>query len=147
MSNLKIQIASAILIDNSFQLSVNNDFLSLIDRNKVKDVSLVIFNKIIYNDCFTDAERAYIREERRKCVNRRAANVSRRRRKQEDTITEIEMQQMEVAKNDLLKEKCNLVKEIEQFKRLTEQDLQTDTLFDDIYDLSLFNSIFESTDY
>ena len=147
MSNLKIQIASAILIDNSFQLSVNNDFLSLIDRNKVKDVSLVIFNKIIYNDCFTDAERAYIREERRKCVNRRAANVSRRRRKQEDTITEIEMQQMEVAKNDLLKEKCDLVKEIEQFKRLTEQDLQTDTLFDDIYDLSLFNSIFESTDY
>ena len=145
MSNLKFQIASAILVDNSSQLFVNRDFLSLIDRNKVKDVPLVLFNKIIYNECFNDAERAYIREERRKCVNRRAANVSRRRRRLEDGMMESDMCKMQVTKNGLLEEKYNLVQEIELYKKLTEQDLLTDNLFDYVYDLPIFNSIFEYT--
>ena len=142
---MKIQIAKAILVDSSSHSSRDTDVLSLIDRNKVKDIPLIAFNHIIYNDCFTDAERAFIREERRKCVNRRAANVSRRRRKEEEQWDQIEVNQMLVEKDGLLEMKDNLKKEIERYKKLNEERLSNDCLFDEAYDLSIFDSLFDYT--
>lgn len=121
MCSIKIQVAYPILVENCFELSQYSDCMALLDRNKVKDISLPQFNQIIYNECFNESERAYIREERRKCVNRRAAGVSRQRRKEEETNLTSDIMRLQSEKNSLTQEKRELHSEIESLKDGIEQ--------------------------
>ncbi|KAI6659202.1 Zinc finger FYVE domain-containing protein 26 [Oopsacas minuta] len=130
MCSIKIQVAYPILVDNCLELSQTYEFLTLIDRNRVKDVTITQFDKIIYSHCFNDNERAYIREERRKCVNRRAAGVSRRRRKTEDSTLTSDLGKLESEKSSLSEERMRLISEIESYKSMLEQGEIENTQFD-----------------
>ena len=114
----KLNIAKDILVKDYKSLSQSQDFLSLIDKDKVYIVSINEFNKIIHRECFCENERAFIREQRRKAVNRKAAKVSRERRKSEEKKLEESMRKLEITKFAILKEKELLQQEILGYKRL-----------------------------
>ena len=130
MCSIKIQVAYPILVDNCIQFAQFSDCMSLIDGNKVKDISLGQFNQIIYNECFNESERAFIREERRKCVNRRAAGVSRLRRKEEKVNLTSDIRMLEMEKNSLTQEMKTLESEIKSYKSKMEQMEMEETMFD-----------------
>ena len=130
MCSIKIQVAYPILVDNCIQFAQLSDCMSLIDGNKVKDISLGQFNQIIYNECFNESERAFIREERRKCVNRRAAGVSRLRRKEEQVNLTSDVRMLEMEKNSLIQEMKTLESEIKSYKSKMEQMEMEETMFD-----------------
>ena len=130
MCSIKIQVAYPILVDNCIQFAQFSDCMSLIDGNKVKDISLGQFNQIIYNECFNESERAFIREERRKCVNRRAAGVSRLRRKEEQVNLTSDIRMLEMEKNSLTQEMKTLESEIKSYKSKMEQMEMEETMFD-----------------
>ena len=141
MCSIKIQVAFPILVENCLELAQYSDFMSLLDRNKVKDISLIQFNQIIYNECFNESERAFIKEERRKCVNRRAAGVSRLRRREEEINLVSDLRKLQIEKCSLTQEMRMLLSEIESFKgkigelEMEEMVFDANQLFDNLFDL------------
>ena len=119
----KLNITRDILVENYIALAESKEFLLLIDKNKVYSVTINEFNKIINRDCFTDVERAYIREQRKKAVNRKAARVSRGRRKTEEKSLQFSVKRLESIKSNFLIEKMNLEKEIIFYRLQYQQEI------------------------
>ena len=118
----KLNIAKDILIKNYIIIAEKKEFLLLIDKNKVYSVTINEFNQIINRDCFSDVERAYIREQRKKAVNRKAARVSRMRRKNEEFSLEYSVRKLEMVKCELLREQMCLEKEIVFYQLQCQQE-------------------------
>lgn len=133
----RLQVAAPLLIDNFRQLSAEKNVLALLHRDRVKDVPHDEFTKIIYHDCFSGSERSFMKEARRKCVNRRAASVTRLRRKLEETELDSSLDQMKKERAGLLDEKLSLQRDIELYERLTEEMKHQEPLFDQIYQFAL----------
>lgn len=112
----KLNISKEILVQNFAILAETKGFLELIDKDRVYSVTINEFNKIINRECFTDIERAYIREQRKKAVNRKAARVSRKRRREDDNKLEIALRKLQVVKYNLLREQAELRNEIISYR-------------------------------
>ena len=91
----KCNKARAILkTDSSCQNS--QVFFDLVDIEKLTNTKATTLNKMIENDCFPVEERNYIRQERRRYINRISAKESRERMK-------TEMNELEDGLGDLMK--------------------------------------------
>ncbi|KAI6659201.1 hypothetical protein LOD99_14875 [Oopsacas minuta] len=117
----KLNISKAILVENYHIRAEKTSFLNLIHKDRVYSVTINEFNKIINRECFTDIERAYIREQRKKAVNRKAARVSRKRRRDEDQSLEKTLRNLQSIKYGLLERKDILENEIHFYKQGCEQ--------------------------
>ena len=112
----KLNISKEILVQNFAILAETREFLQLVDKDRVYSISINEFNKIVNRECFTEIERAYIREQRKKAVNRKAARVSRKRRREEDVKLEIAVRKLHVLRYNLLREATELRNEILFYK-------------------------------
>ena len=95
----------------------NKTFLEMVDINKVLDISAIDLNNIIDDATYSDQERAYIRELRRKAMNKKAAEECRKRKKNEEQNLEDEFSTLNDQKRNLLGQKHNLVNEIALFQQ------------------------------
>ena len=89
----------------------------MVDINKVLDISAIDLNNIIDDVTYSDQERAYIRELRRKAMNKKAAEECRKRKKNEEQSLEDEFSTLNEHKHNLLGQKHNLVNEIAQLQQ------------------------------
>ena len=119
----KLNIAREILVENYLALAESKEFLLLIDKDNVYSVTINEFNKIINRDCFSDTERAYIREQRKKAVNRQAAKVSRRRRKEEEQSLDFSVKRLQTIKYELMMAKKRLEGEVAYYKFQCHQEI------------------------
>ena len=108
----KLNISKEILVQNFGILAKTREFLQLVDKDRVYSITINEFNKIINRECFTEIERAYIREQRKKAVNRKAARVSRKRRREDDVKLDMTVRKLHVTKYNLLREANELRNEI-----------------------------------
>ena len=88
----------------------------MIDINKVLNITAIDLNNIIDDVTFSDQERAYIRELRRKAMNKKAAEECRKRKKNEEHSLEEEFTSLNDEKRALLGQKQKLANEIADFK-------------------------------
>ncbi|KAI6657259.1 hypothetical protein LOD99_6 [Oopsacas minuta] len=102
------------LISNENSLKT---FLAMIDINKVLDLSVTDLNVIIDNATFSDEERAYIRELRRKAMNKKAAEECRRRKKSEEQHLSEEFENLRNIRRRLFSEKERISIDISTFKK------------------------------
>ena len=91
-------------------------FLELVDINKVLDLSVTDLNAIIDNATFSDEERAYIRELRRKAMNKKAAEECRRRKKSEEQHLTEEFDSLKTTRKRLMSEKERILQDIINLK-------------------------------
>ena len=91
-------------------------FLELVDINKVLELSVTDLNAIIDNATFSDEERAYIRELRRKAMNKKAAEECRRRKKSEEQHLTEEFDLLKNTRKRLVSEKERILQEIIDLK-------------------------------
>ena len=91
-------------------------FLELVDINKVLDLSVTDLNAIIDNATFSDEERAYIRELRRKAMNKKAAEECRRRKKSEEQHLSEEFDLLMNTRKGLFSEKERIQQDILNMK-------------------------------
>eukprot|EP00800_Vazella_pourtalesii_P013588 TRINITY_DN327_c0_g1_i2.p1 TRINITY_DN327_c0_g1~~TRINITY_DN327_c0_g1_i2.p1 ORF type:complete len:244 (+),score=59.90 TRINITY_DN327_c0_g1_i2:312-1043(+) len=94
----------------------NKTFLEMIDINKVLNITAIDLNNIIDDVTFSDQERAYIRELRRKAMNKKAAEECRKRKKNEEHNLVEEFSSLNEQKRALLGQKQKLANEIADFK-------------------------------
>lgn len=119
--DLKCHRASNILlsdVDNEPESATpsHHTFLALIDTARVMDLSVSDLNNIIEDSAFSEEERAYIRELRRKAMNKKAAEECRRRKKSEEQHLSEEYDSLMATRQTLLSEKDNLSAEINFYK-------------------------------
>lgn len=95
----------------------NKTFLEMVDINKVLDLSVTDLNAIIDNNTFSDEERAYIRELRRKAMNKKAAEECRRRKKSEEQHLSDEFESLKSKRRLLMSDKGRLQQEISDFQQ------------------------------
>ncbi|KAI6656932.1 hypothetical protein LOD99_16234 [Oopsacas minuta] len=95
----------------------NKTFLEMVDINKVLNISAIDLNNIIDDVTYTDQERAYIRELRRKAMNKKAAEECRKRKKNEEHNLEEEFLTLNNQRRALMGQKQNLANEIADFKQ------------------------------
>lgn len=88
----------------------------MIDINKVLNITAIDLNNIIDDVTFSDQERAYIRELRRKAMNKKAAEECRKRKKNEEHNLVEEFSSLNEQKRALLGQKQKLANEIADFK-------------------------------
>ena len=111
------------ILHNSESLSNENvlppkTFLEMVDINKVLNLSVTDLNTIIDNATFSDEERAYIRELRRKAMNKKAAEECRRRKKSEEQHLTEEFDSLRDIRKRLFFEKERIKLEITSMKEI-----------------------------
>ena len=116
-SNLyqKIKAAKRIIVNKDFMTS---NFFDLIDNDRLIAIDVHELNYILESGCFSLPEKDYIRELRRKTMNRKTAKLSRIRDKQEYQELNVEVEILLRTKNDLMQEKEDLMNEINLYKKL-----------------------------
>ena len=87
-------------------------FFDLVDIEKLINIKATTLNKMIENDCFPVEERMYIRQERRRYINRISAKESRVRMKTEMNELEDGLDGLMKVRQSLRAEKHLLQKEI-----------------------------------
>lgn len=117
---LKCTKALPILHNDEFLSNGNalspKTFLEMVDINKVLNLSVTDLNVIIDNVTFSDQERAYIRELRRKAMNKKAAEECRRRKKSEEQHLTEEFDSLKDIRRRLFSEKERIRLEIMSMK-------------------------------
>ena len=111
----KIKVAKRIIIEKDFMTS---NFFDLIDNEKLIAIDVNEMNYILDSGCFSLAEKDYIRELRRKTMNRKTAKLSRVRDKQEYQDLNVEVEALQTTKNNLVQEKEALINEIKLYEKL-----------------------------
>ena len=109
------------ILHNNESLSIENalspkTFLEMVNINKVLNLSVTDLNAVIDNATFSDEERAYIRELRRKAMNKKAAEECRRRKKNEEQHLTEEFNSLRDIRRRLFSEKERIRLEITSMK-------------------------------
>ena len=113
--HLKIQVARRIVYNPEFKSS---NFFDLIDNEKLISIDVNEMNDILDSGCFSISEKDYIRELRRKTMNRKTAKQSRIRDKHEHQELSGEIDALLDIKKKLLQEKEELAQEINIYKKI-----------------------------
>ena len=113
--HLKIQVARRIVYNPEF---MSSNFFDLIDNEKLISIDVNEMNDILDSGCFSISEKDYIRELRRKTMNRKTAKQSRIRDKHQYQELSGEIDALLDIKKKLLQEQEELAKEINIYKKL-----------------------------
>eukprot|EP00800_Vazella_pourtalesii_P014025 TRINITY_DN345_c0_g2_i1.p1 TRINITY_DN345_c0_g2~~TRINITY_DN345_c0_g2_i1.p1 ORF type:complete len:140 (+),score=18.61 TRINITY_DN345_c0_g2_i1:565-984(+) len=113
--HFKIQVARRIIYNPEF---MSSNFFDLIDNEKLISIDVNEMNDILDSGCFSISEKDYIRELRRKTMNRKTAKQSRIRDKHEYQELNGEIDALLDIKKKLLQEKEKLAQEINLYKKL-----------------------------
>ena len=95
---------------------LDEPFLDQIDLIKLVEITKLELSKLINSRVLADEEIDFIKEARRKMINRMSAGRSRERQKSEYSSLEVTLQSLIDTKLSLMKEKISLLNEIEVFK-------------------------------
>ena len=113
--HLKIQVARRIVYNPEF---MSSNFFDLIDNEKLISIDVSEMNDILDSGCFSISEKDYIRELRRKTMNRKTAKQSRIRDKHEYQELSGDLDALLDIKKKLQQEKEELAQEINLYKKL-----------------------------
>ena len=92
-------------------------FLDQIDLIKLVEITKLELSKLLTSRVLTEEEVDFIKEARRKMINRMSAGRSRERQKSEYSNLEQTLQGLIDTKTSLEKEKLSLLREIDLYKR------------------------------
>ena len=116
-STLYQKIKAAKRIVTSKDISTYN-FFDLIDNDKLIAIDVNEMNYILDSGCFSLSEKDYIRELRRKTMNRKTAKLSRIRDKQEYQELNVEVAALSRTKMELTQEREALMSEVNFYQKL-----------------------------
>ena len=114
--------------DYHILLQEGNTFLDLVDVNKLVFTKAARLTPLLDTHIFTEVEKNWIRESRRRAINRKTADESRRRKRCEQKKLISDLDCLKSYRNQLFREKIEMLEEIESLRGC-------------IYNLSLSNSI------
>ena len=114
----KCQRAKQILCDDWQLKMADTDFKDLIDIDKLKNLGKLDYRNITKIGLFSEKDKAFISEKRRKVNNRRAAKKFRESEKFRQTEMNFTIADLEEQRNVLHLEKQNLLDEIRYFQYL-----------------------------
>ena len=97
----------------------SNNFFDLIDNDRLIAIDVNELNYILESGCFSLSEKDYIRELRRKTMNRKTAKLSRIRDKQEYQDLNVDVEALLRTKRRLSQEKEQLFIQIQFYKENT----------------------------
>ena len=86
--------------------------LKMLDGNKVSSLDKSQLKHLLEKQCFSEEEKSYIKELRRKYQCRQTSLKHREAEKVQEIATVIEIEGLEIVRNSLLSEKNYLVKDI-----------------------------------
>ena len=112
----KIRAAHKIIIRSNVHTT---NFFDLIDNNKLISIDVNAMNHILDSGCFTMSEKDYIRELRRKTMNRKTAKMSRIKDKKEYRDLSEDVDVLLTEKRALSREKEDLIKEINFYNKFS----------------------------
>ena len=92
-------------------------FLDQIDLIKLVEITKLELSKLLNSRVLSEEEVDFIKEARRKMINRKSAGRSRERQKSEYSNLEHSLQELIDTKTSLENEKISLLEEIKQYKR------------------------------
>ncbi|KAI6651003.1 hypothetical protein LOD99_5580 [Oopsacas minuta] len=108
--------ACKLIMKSNEPTKFDKPFLDQIDLIKLVKITKLELSKLINSRVLTEEEIDFIKEARRKMINRMSAGRSRERQKSEYSSLELKLQSLNDTKMSLLKEKRSLLNEIEIFK-------------------------------
>ena len=108
--------ACTLIMKPSAISKINKAFLDHIDLIKLVEIKKNEFSKIINCNVLTEEEVDFIKEARRKMINRKSAGIARERQKCEFRNLECSVDSLKETKRSLVKEKRQLQKEIEYYR-------------------------------
>ena len=114
VNSSKMYAAQRIL--TNYNISSSN-FFDLIDNDKLIAIDVNELNYILESGCFSLSEKDYIRELRRKTMNRKTAKLSRIKDKQEYQELNVEVEALLRTKRRLSQEREQLFKQIQFYKQ------------------------------
>ena len=116
VNSSKMCVAQRILTISNMS---SNNFFDLIDNDRLIAIDVNELNYILESGCFSLPEKDYIRELRRKTMNRKTAKLSRIKDKQEYQELNVEVEILLNTKRRLSQEREQLFKQIQFYKQNT----------------------------
>ena len=101
-----------LILKSNFNDVMTMNFFDLIDIDKLIKIKATTLNRVLENECFAVGERNFIRQERRRRINRLSAKESRQRMKGELSGLEKVVKDLMAIRQTLRAEKHILQKEI-----------------------------------
>ena len=115
-----IQVLDIVLKDdwqkNIMKTKLNEDILSFLDNEKLSRLSNEMVNHLLKKPCFSEPQRAYIREKRRKSLSSRAAKRHRDGEKEKVQEMQQEIELLMGEKQQLKNQVEELLEEIKMYQ-------------------------------
>ena len=103
--------------DYQILLQEGNSFLELVDVDKLVFTKASRLTPLLDTDIFTEMEKNWIRENRRRAINRKTAEESRGRKKLEQRKLVKDIDYLTVYRDQLSNERTEMLEEIESLQR------------------------------
>ena len=114
-----VQVLDIVLKDgwqSNILLNTHEEVFSYLDNEKLSKLSNEVVNQLLKKPCFSEPQKAFIRERRRKSLSSRAAKRHRDGAKEKAQEMQNEIDSLKGVREQLKSEVENLVEEIKMFR-------------------------------